>query len=563
MATLENILSVNRGPGKWAWLVLAGAFVAGLALLSGAFSQSGGALKLDKPYEAEYGNVATPMAIGYDVTASNKRYVAQTTESGAGHVDFRFSVGTSGTYQLEGNVRTSGGAENSFTVQFDSAEASTWQLGDNFGTWTWEGGPTATLSAGRHAIRIGYRSADTKLDRIEIRTMSLSSPEATPTSTPTTTQTSVPTPAVTSVPSGTIVPIGTTTLTPTPRAPTASPTATAAATPVPNSGFVTANGRSLQLGGTPYRFNAVNRYNLLTINPPGGPFRGCGGSWTDAQLAAWFAELPTMNVNAVRLWAFQLFTASGTDFSRMDYLLSLAGQHNVKVILTFENQWEHCTQGGFKYDTWYASGYRSPYGSYTMSYRDYVGVFVNRYKDDNRILMWQLMNEAGISTTSGQCGDPQIFKNFAADVSGYIKSIDGNHLVNIGTMGNGQCGAGGNQYQSLHDIPTIDLCEYHDYNSPTAPMPGDLWNGLQVRFNQCNALNKPLFIGEAGIKSNCSDPDCFTQQQRADLFNAKMAAFYNAGGVGYAIWSYRDWNGVDPPWTFDAADPLAQVIGRY
>ena len=94
-------------------------------------------------------------------------------------------------------------------------------------------------------------------------------------------------------------------------------------------------------------------------------------------------------------------------------------------------------------------------------------------------------------------------------------------------------------------------------------MPGDQWNGLQVRFDQCNALNKPLFIGEAGIKSNCSDPDCYTQQQRAELFNAKMAAFYNAGGVGYAVWSYRDWNGIDPPWTFDAADPLAQVIAQY
>src|SRR5207244_4305446 len=136
--------------------------------------------------------------------------------------------------------------------------------------------------------------------------------------------------------SPTISPVPTPTLTlpasPTP-APTAPPSPTAIPTPPPPSGFVNAKGTSLELGGAPYRFNGVNRYNLLTVDPPGAaPFRGCGGAWTDAQLAAWFAELPSMNVNAVRLWAFQLFTASGTDFSRMDYLLALAGQHNVKVI---------------------------------------------------------------------------------------------------------------------------------------------------------------------------------------------------------------------------------------
>jgi len=307
----------------------------------------------------------------------------------------------------------------------------------------------------------------------------------------------------------------------------------------------------------------VNRYNLITVDPPGTAYQGCGGAWSEAELASWFAEIHNQGVNAVRFWAFQRFTANGTDFTRLDYVLSLAAQNNIKVIPTFENQWPDCTEGGYKLDTWYASGYLAPYGSYTMSFRDYVGAFVNRYQNDDRILMWQLMNEAEIKTASGQCGNADTLKSFAADVSAYIKSIDSNHLVNIGTMGGGQCGAQGSQYQTLYGIPTVDLCEYHDYNSPSVPMPGDQWNGLQARFDQCNALNKPLFIGEAGIKSNCSDPDCYTQQQRADFFNAKMAAFYNAGGVGYAIWSYRDRNGINPPWEYDAADPLAQVTSRY
>ena len=50
-----------------------------------------------------------------------------------------------------------------------------------------------------------------------------------------------------------------------------------------------------------------------------------------------------------------------------------------------------------------------------------------------------------------------------------IKSIDPNHLVSLGTIGSGQCGTSGDYYKQLHAIPTIDLCEVHDYD----PWSGD------------------------------------------------------------------------------------------
>ncbi len=74
-------------------------------------------------------------------------------------------------------------------------------------------------------------------------------------------------------------------------------------------------------------------------------------------------------------------------------------------------------------------------------------------------------------------------KSFATDVSGLVKSIDSNHLVSLGTMGGGQCGSQSVEYQDLHSVATIDLCEYHDYHQPHDPMPGDQWNGLQVRID--------------------------------------------------------------------------------
>ena len=85
----------------------------------------------------------------------------------------------------------------------------------------------------------------------------------------------------------------------------------------------------------------------------------------------------------------------------------------------------------------------------------------------------------------------QTLVDWATDVSGLVKSIDANHLVSLGTIGSGQCGADGPRYQAVHAIPTIDLCEYHDYGAPDVGVPGDEFNGLQLRIDQCDALNKP------------------------------------------------------------------------
>ena len=113
-------------------------------------------------------------------------------------------------------------------------------------------------------------------------------------------------------------------------------------------------------------------------------------------------------------------------------------------------------------------------------------------------------------------------------------------------------------------------------------MPGDQWNGLQVRINQCDVLNKPLFVGESGIHACgyaggppcthplCNAPNiCYTQQERADFFEAKMDAFLNTNpGVGYLFWTYRD-NYLmgqadnDPTFRFTSTDPLASVAHGF
>ena len=307
------------------------------------------------------------------------------------------------------------------------------------------------------------------------------------------------------------------------------------AAPASADSFVTRAGTQLLLDGHPYRFTGLNVYNANNAALCWYPMAS-GSTLGDS-----LAQFPQGSV--IRVWFFQaLATASGArDWSGFDHTLSVAAAQGVRVIATLGNQWEHCDgpdggAGSYKDEAWYTGGYTQPDPAGTVSYRDWVSEVVDRYKDDPTILAWQLLNEAEVKpdVASADCSAnaAQILYDFAADVSSVVKSIDSNHLVSLGTLGSGQCGSAGDDYYTLHAIPTIDLCEYHDYGSPLTPIPGDEWNGLQRRIDQCEDIGKPLVVGEMGIRATDVGG---TAQDRADAFATKI----QAPGRGGCRWHPR------------------------
>ena len=307
------------------------------------------------------------------------------------------------------------------------------------------------------------------------------------------------------------------------------------------------------LNGAPYTFTGMNDY---------GANQTCGPKIDlDSSLTAWGGGGRSKS-HVLRAWFFQAMATSDgqRDWSRFDNTLAIAARHGYRVIVTLANQWGDCDLGyGYKSDKWYQSGYKTVDPSGTESYRSYVGHIVTRYKNNPTILMWQLINEAEDNTSpTGNCptNAESILQAWAVDVSGLIKSIDPKHLVSIGTMGSGQCGAVFRDYQELHAIPTVDLCEYHDYGWPTTPMPGDEWNGLQAKIKMCTADGKPMFVGETGIIPSQVGGDL---QTRARLFSAKFSAQFTAGVVGEVVWGWQtsDGYGLWP------GDPALAVLAGY
>jgi mannan endo-1,4-beta-mannosidase len=315
----------------------------------------------------------------------------------------------------------------------------------------------------------------------------------------------------------------------------------------PATAFIERDGEQLLLDGEPYRFTGINIYDA---NSDGlcGDQMDSGTVLQDSLLAIGSGK------NVVRAWFFQplaVNSAGDRDWAAFDHTLEVAGEAGYKVIATLTDQWGECGDGsinGFKTQAWYESGYTDVQPGNTVSYRDWVEEIVTHYKDDPRIAFWQLINEAEVKDSEfAACpagnGPADILKAWAEDVSGLVKSVDANHLVSLGTIGNGQCGAQGAQYEFVHDLPTIDMCEFHDHHAPLATLPGDEFNGLLLRLQQCANLEKPLFLGEVGII-----PDEFdgTLDDRADAFMAKRNAVFAAGAQGFLAWAWdKDGSGFD------------------
>jgi mannan endo-1,4-beta-mannosidase len=347
--------------------------------------------------------------------------------------------------------------------------------------------------------------------------------------------------------------------------------------------YVTRNGRSLLLAGRPYRFVGINAYSLATwweVN------HGCGDQIDD--LDGFFSQLRPNSM--VRLWAWQGALAVNArtkqlDWTGLDRVVRAAEQQNQKLILSLGSQSGTCDDGHWKDKAWYDGGYRQVHNDFgngltPLSYWDYVRAIVARYKDSPAVAMWELINEPEVSECpAGFRGDACMGRQTCPDydaaarslraffdtVGAEVKRLDPNHLIESGVIGNGQCGNAGEMYRYVHESPFIDVASYHDYTeSYTELLPGDEWNGLETRLDQMAAIDKPLIIGESGVRANANVPGCMTPAARRDLMKAKMDAQFRAGVAGFLVWNWVPENeGGCHYETITAGDPLMALLAGY
>lgn len=163
------------------------------------------------------------------------------------------------------------------------------------------------------------------------------------------------------------------------------------------SDFVTRSGTQLEVGGAQFRFVGFNLYDAAATD---GYSCSPATRLDDTALSAmmrWIHDQAGATV--VRFWAYQSYTAGGTDWSGTDRIISAASKAGLRLMPVLEDGPGDCSTGqrGMSLaqaagGQWYSSGYRRPLGNAKLSYRDYVKVIADHYRDNPTILGWTMVN---------------------------------------------------------------------------------------------------------------------------------------------------------------------------
>ncbi|KAH7447822.1 hypothetical protein KP509_01G122900 [Ceratopteris richardii] len=329
------------------------------------------------------------------------------------------------------------------------------------------------------------------------------------------------------------------------------------------SDFVRARGSCFEAGGRPFYFNGFNAYYLASLAVDSRP-----------TVSLIMSEAAAAGLTVCRTWAFNdgayhaLQLAPGvydeSSFRALDFVIHEAQNKGIRVILSLVDN--YASMGGkAQYVSWAKDAGASVTSeddffrdqivkSYYKNYVKDVLLRVNTlsgvaYKDDPTIFAWELMNEPRCpSDLSGNT-----LNGWIEEMSAYIKSIDGNHMVEAGLEGSygpssseerqhlnptGLLGLGVDSERHAR-IPSIDFITAHLY--PDQWLPGSsleeqlacvtAW--IEAHIEDGNTVGKPMLVAEFGSKSQ--------ESWRNSIFNAvyesiNLSAEVGGAGAGALLW---------------------------
>lgn len=219
-------------------------------------------------------------------------------------------------------------------------------------------------------------------------------------------------------------------------------------------------------------------------------------------------------------------------FDGLDFFMAEMGKRNMKAVLYFTNSWEW--SGGYsQYLNWVGKG-KNPVPSVDgwPAYMEYVKQYATcseckellknhiknvmtrtnrytgkRYVEDPAIFSWQIGNEPRAFSDENKAP----FAAWLKDISTYIKSLDKNHMVSIGSEGQWGCEMDMDLFEQIHDDTNIDYLTMHIWPKnwswlDVKNMPGTLQNSIDKTAEYMNnhiavarKLKKPIVLEEFGF----------------------------------------------------------------
>ncbi|KAM7259490.1 hypothetical protein ACFE04_015231 [Oxalis oulophora] len=329
--------------------------------------------------------------------------------------------------------------------------------------------------------------------------------------------------------------------------------------------FIKTKGVQLMLNGSPFYANGFNAYWLMYM-----------AASDKTKVSDVFQQAKDHGLTMARTWAF---SDGGADnplqyspgsynehmFQGLDFVISEAKKYEIKLVLSLVNNYEQF--GGKKQYVDWARNQGQTISSdddfFTNSavkdyYKNHIKSVLTRqntmtgmlYKDETTIMAWELINEPRCSS------DPSgnTFQTWVTEMASYLKSIDGNHLLEIGLEGfygqsspqkihNNPNFQVGTDFIANNQIPGIDFVTVHSYpdqwltnaNEEAQISFLNEWLSNHIHDAQ-NILQKPLLFAEFG-KSYKN----FGNSQRDELFQTVYSAIYSSASSGGAATGGMFW----------------------
>jgi mannan endo-1,4-beta-mannosidase len=332
------------------------------------------------------------------------------------------------------------------------------------------------------------------------------------------------------------------------------------------AGFVTARGLRFILDGRPFRFVGANVAVMYRDEDR-------------ARMPETLRQAAQMGIKVVRVWASGEGGPSdvkpiGADFADwprnhsfrnkpnewneaefvfLDQVIAEAARNDMRVQLCLVNWWRD-TGGVTQYLRWAgvagADDDKQPFGIndekamqfYTNEtaralYRQHVEKIATRrntvtgvlYRDDKTIFGYELINE-------GKCvtGHWNERRAWIAEMSGFLKSLDPNHMIAPGVWGY-RTAAERREWLKDHSLPSIDYCDVHNYprddHDSLVDSPQALGEFIANRVAAAAVVNKPLVFGEFGMS-----PDGFNGATELDWYRAYFEHTARDGAGGAMFW---------------------------
>lgn len=295
----------------------------------------------------------------------------------------------------------------------------------------------------------------------------------------------------------------------------------------------------LLLGHNIFTLKGVNSYDLVYKS--------------DEEIKSSLKILKDNGITTVRFWLFGDGIDNGFQpkagivnedrLKQVDLIFSVAHQYGIKLIPVLVNNWSDYGGKG-QYLRWIGKDSNNSDAFYTDKnainlFKNYINIVLSRtntitktkYVEEPVVLTWEIINEPRAIDDKNQ-----ILEKWIDDIATYIRTIDNNHLISVGTerVSSSQDSETNNRICALE---TIDICSIHLYlekeNQPVFNKLNDV-NDFLILQHQSTTNKKPILVEEIGIPKDFKP----FGENNLEIFRKIISRIGNDGYNGVLIWNW-------------------------